>query len=75
MVIEARPEYPKEVINALIERSDVTLVTNYTYEHVRYRLTIPAGAAATPGVLDEKNYAGFRRLAEAPLYFPTVTLP
>ncbi|MBR5360594.1 MAG: hypothetical protein IK123_06865 [Lachnospiraceae bacterium] len=60
--------YPKAVIDELIKRPDVTLVTNYTLDHKRYSMTIPAGKAGTPGVVDDKGYAGFGRLAGI---FPT----
>lgn len=60
--------YPQIIFDELAKRPDVTLVTNYVYEHKNYTMTIPAGKANTPGVVDEKGYAGFRRIAQ---YFPT----
>lgn len=62
--------FPKSVFDALLTRPDVTLVVNYTYEHVNYTMTIPAGASQIPGVVDENGYAGFRRIAA---YFLTTT--
>ena len=62
--------FPKSVFDALAARPDVTLVVNYTYEHVNYTMTIPAGASQIPGVVDENGYAGFRRIAA---YFLTTT--
>ncbi len=67
--------YPKAVIDALKERSDVTLVTKYLYKGTKYSMTIPAGTATKGELLDDKGYAGFRRLAEAPYSLPTTVIP
>lgn len=53
--------YNKEVMDALSRRTDVTLVTNYRYNHVDYTVTIPAGYDVA-GLLDENGYCGFRYL-------------
>lgn len=53
--------YNKEVMDALSRRTDVTLVTNYRYNHVDYSVTIPAGYDVA-GLLDENGYCGFRYL-------------
>ncbi len=53
--------YNQEVIDALLQRPDVTLVTNYRYEHEDYTVTIPAGYEADT-LLDENGYCGFRYL-------------
>lgn len=60
--------YPKVVLDALAARPDVTLVTNYTYDHVNYKMTIPAGSSQISGVVDDNGFAGFRRIER---YFPT----
>ncbi|MCM1135147.1 MAG: hypothetical protein NC400_06170 [Clostridium sp.] len=53
--------YNKKVMEALLERPDVTLVTNYRYNHVDYTVTIPAGYD-TSTLLDENGYCRFRYL-------------
>jgi hypothetical protein len=60
--------FPKSVFDALAARPDVTLVVNYTYDHVNYTMTIPAGASQV-GAVDSNGYAGFRRIATL---YPTV---
>lgn len=53
--------YNREIIDALSQRPDVTLVTNYRYNHVDYTVTIPAGYEVDT-LLDENGYCGFRHL-------------
>ena len=53
--------YNREIIDALSHRPDVTLVTNYRYNHVDYTVTIPAGYEVDT-LLDENGYCGFRHL-------------
>ncbi|MBD5393197.1 MAG: hypothetical protein HDR71_02780 [Lachnospiraceae bacterium] len=53
--------YNKAVMDALLQRPDVTLVTNYRYNNVDYTVTIPAGYEADT-LLDENGYCGFRYL-------------
>lgn len=53
--------YNQAVIDALAKRPDVTLVTNYRYNHVDYTVTIPAGYEVT-NLIDENGYCGFRHL-------------
>lgn len=48
-------------MDALLLRPDVTLVTNYRYNHVDYTVTIPAGFEADT-LVDENGYCGFRYL-------------
>lgn len=51
----------KRVTDALMERPDVALTLNYTYQGVRYTVTIPAGTNASE-LLDANGYCGFRYL-------------
>ena len=51
----------KQVTDALMERRDVALTINYTYQGKRYTVTIPAGTDAS-ALLDENGYCGFRYL-------------
>ncbi len=53
--------YNQVIIDALLKRPDVTLVTNYRYNHVDYSVTIPAGYDVST-LLDENGYCGFRYL-------------
>lgn len=53
--------YTQAVMDALLLRPDVTLVTNYRYNHVDYTVTIPAGFEADT-LVDENGYCGFRYL-------------
>lgn len=53
--------YNQKVMEALQKRPDVTLVTNYCYEHEDYTVTIPAGYDVET-LLDENGYCGFRYL-------------
>ena len=53
--------YNKEVMDALSQRPDVTLVTNYRYNHIDYTVTIPAGYEVDT-LLDENGYCGLRHL-------------
>lgn len=53
--------YNQAVIDALSQRPDVTLVTNYVYNHVDYSITIPSGYDVST-LLDENGYCGFRYL-------------
>ena len=53
--------YNQVIIDALLKRPDVTLVTNYRYNHVDYSVTIPAGYDVST-LLDENGYCGFRSL-------------
>lgn len=51
----------KRVTDALLERKDVSLTINYSYQGTRYTVTIPAGTNAAE-LLDENGYCGFRYL-------------
>ena len=53
--------YTQAVMDMLMKRPDVTLVTNYRYNHVDYTVTIPAGYEAD-ALVDENGYCGFRYL-------------
>lgn len=53
--------YNQAVVDALLQRPDVTLVTNYRYKNVDYSVTIPAGYDVST-LLDENGYCGFRHL-------------
>lgn len=53
--------YNKEVMDALALRPDVTLITNYRYNHTDYTVIIPAGYEVDT-LLDENGYCGFRHL-------------
>lgn len=53
--------YTKAVMDMLMQRPDVTLVTNYRYNHVDYTVTIPAGYEVNT-LVDENGYCGFRYL-------------
>lgn len=53
--------YNQVIIDALLKRPDVTLVTNYRYNHADYSVTIPAGYDVST-LLDENGYCGFRYL-------------
>ena len=53
--------YTQAVMDMLMQRPDVTLVTNYRYNHVDYTVTIPAGYEADT-LVDENGYCGFRYL-------------
>ena len=53
--------YNRQVIEALAQRPDVTVVTNYCYEKVDYTVTIPAGYDVM-SLTDENGYCGFRYL-------------
>lgn len=55
--------YNQKVMDALQKRPDVTLVTNYCYEHEDYTVTIPAGYDVET-LLDENGYCGFRYLSQ-----------
>ena len=53
--------YTQAVMDMLIQRPDVTLVTNYRYNHVDYTVTIPAGYEVNT-LVDENGCCGFRYL-------------
>lgn len=53
--------YTQAVMDMLMQRPDVTLVTNYRYNHVDYTVTIPAGYEVNT-LVDENGYCGFRYL-------------
>ncbi len=59
--------YHKMVFDELAKRPDVTLITDYTCDHVKYEMVIAAGAYAKPAnaaaTLDENGYAGYRRIS------------
>ena len=56
------------------DKKDIT--ADYVYDHVKYEMTIPAGAYNKPAnaaaTLDENGFAGFRRIASI---YPTVVRP
>jgi len=51
----------RRVTDALMARPDVALTLNYTYQGIRYTVTIPAGTNASE-LLDANGYCGFRYL-------------
>ena len=51
----------RRVTDALMARPDVSLTLNYTYQGIRYTVTIPAGTNASE-LLDANGYCGFRYL-------------
>jgi hypothetical protein len=62
--------FHKMVFEALSERTDVTLVVNYTYKNTAYVLTIPAGSITKTGkvtlesLTGKSNFAGFLYLGK-----------
>ncbi len=53
--------YPQYVLDALKEKGDVSLKTDFTYEGVNYSFTIPAGSDYTN--LEEADFYGFMYLS------------
>lgn len=53
--------FNREVIEAIAERTDVTVTVNYKYQNIYYTVTIPAGADVSQ-LLNEEGFCGFRYL-------------
>ncbi|MGN0376773.1 MAG: hypothetical protein ACI4ED_03980 [Suilimivivens sp.] len=49
------------MLAALAEKPDLNLTINYTYQHKKYTVTIPAGTDVM-ALLNEEGYCGFRYL-------------
>lgn len=52
--------YPQYVLDALKEKGNISLKTNYTYEGIKYSFTIPAGSDYTN--LEQADFYGFMYL-------------
>lgn len=60
------------IADALVNRPDVTLIINYTYQNKKYRLVIPAGSGdQLMDAFGIDNFAGFRYLGN---FFETIEL-
>lgn len=53
--------FHKSIMAALAEKPDLNLTINYTYQHKKYTVTIPAGTDVM-ALLNEDGYCGFRYL-------------
>ena len=53
--------FNKSVMEALSEKPNLNLTINYTYQHKKYTVTIPAGTDVMT-LLNEDGYCGFRYL-------------
>ncbi|MDD6201747.1 MAG: hypothetical protein PUB13_02210 [Lachnospiraceae bacterium] len=53
--------FNKSVMEALSEKPNLNLTINYTYQHKKYTVTIPAGTDVM-ALLNEDGYCGFRYL-------------